>query len=50
MRRRDETRKPDQATFESPAFGMAAAGFDYRQILSHYYAGVEIERRALGGP
>lgn len=27
------------------AYGMAAAGYDYRQILSHYYAGTRVERR-----
>ena len=26
------------------AYGMAAAGYGYRQILSHYYAGTEISR------
>jgi stage II sporulation protein D len=28
------------------AFGMAAAGYGYRQILSHYYAGTRVERRS----
>ena len=27
------------------AFGMAAAGYDYRQILSHYYLGTRVERQ-----
>ena len=27
------------------AFGMAAAGYGYRQILSHYYSGTRVERR-----
>lgn len=29
---------------QAGAYGMAAAGADYREILTHYYAGVEIRR------
>lgn len=29
---------------QAGAYGMAAAGADYRQILAHYYAGIEIRR------
>ena len=28
------------------AYGMAAAGYNYRQILSHYYFGTRVERRS----
>ena len=28
------------------AFGMAAAGYGYRQILSHYYSGTRVERQS----
>ena len=28
------------------AYGMAAAGYGYRQILSHYYSGIRVERRS----
>ena len=28
------------------AYGMAAAGYGYRQILSHYYTGTRVERRS----
>jgi stage II sporulation protein D len=30
------------------AYGMAAAGHDYREILSHYYAGTRVVSRGQG--